>query len=645
MEDEPAREVNTHSEPEQAQKTIDKPTTSVQEDATEEPSPEIQPFRERAVSTSSESSSEEIVFLGRQKGASARPAPPPVQPTTREVKKSLSPPPPNLAATSNSAPIVPQITSQLKIDSQPFKRGQGRKSKWELDEEEAIMQDYIDNLAMDDDEEDEAESGESLLHKNEHYRFFDGAREENVKVQTVGIRRSELDQAIDWSSVDLQDFDGLNTTDEEIMEVTQVLRKRQRPNGLQYLVSGVGMQTSDAKWILHERLTSSTAQEEIRVFEEIRQMERTANRDNMEESSTDGEEGEGLDDKVDSEDENARLTARMTDEQIARALAKQEELGMNADEVLLFDGQVDDQDGNDDGFSRGYDFVSFSMSKHTSNRTRSKKNNRAADGIPSATAFADALDEDPYGGFDIMDFDRPSLRPKPKGRKSDFVYDPDLIDEELAEALRSTWHKDREKKAARKQEKAEARANSMLDSTSGSDPDAIRGAIRAFLVRENDTLSLPVMPAHTRASVHRLAKALHLNSRSEGKGDNRHPILTKTSRTAYYSLDTIWEIDALMNQRRFFPRSTTSYKRPKDPRIGASGSHMRRGGGGNYSGATYMDGEVVGASAPEIGSDNKGRAMLEKMGWSSGMGIGADGNKGPTDVIKHVVKNTKAGLG
>ena len=58
-----------------------------------------------------------------------------------------------------------------------------------------------------------------------------------------------------------------------------------------------------------------------------------------------------------------------------------------------------------------------------------------------------------------------------------------------------------------------------------------------------------------------------------------------------------------------------------------------------------MDGEVVGASAPEIGADNRGRAILEKMGWTSGMGIGKVGNKGSTEVIKHVVKNTKAGLG
>ena len=62
------------------------------------------------------------------------------------------------------------------------------------------------------------------------------------------------------------------------------------------------------------------------------------------------------------------------------------------------------------------------------------------------------------------------------------------------------------------------------------------------------------------------------------------------------------------------------------------------------SGATYMNGDIVGASAPEIGAENKGRAMLERMGWK-GEGLGAIGNKGMVDPIKHVVKTTKAGLG
>lgn len=58
-----------------------------------------------------------------------------------------------------------------------------------------------------------------------------------------------------------------------------------------------------------------------------------------------------------------------------------------------------------------------------------------------------------------------------------------------------------------------------------------------------------------------------------------------------------------------------------------------------------MDGDVVGASAPEIGVENRGRAILEKMGWSSGTALGATNNKGILQPVAHVVKNSRAGLG
>lgn len=56
------------------------------------------------------------------------------------------------------------------------------------------------------------------------------------------------------------------------------------------------------------------------------------------------------------------------------------------------------------------------------------------------------------------------------------------------------------------------------------------------------------------------------------------------------------------------------------------------------------DGDIVGANAPVLGADNKGRAMLEKMGWSMGMVLGKEGT-GIATPIEHVVKNTRAGLG
>lgn len=79
-------------------------------------------------------------------------------------------------------------------------------------------------------------------------------------------------------------------------------------------------------------------------------------------------------------------------------------------------------------------------------------------------------------------------------------------------------------------------------------------------------------------------------------------------------------------------------------RKGVASKSVGRGGGSNAA-VGYRDGDIVGASAPELGADNKGRAMLEKMGWSQGTALGALNNKGIMQPVTHVVKTTKAGLG
>jgi hypothetical protein len=523
-------------------------------------------------------------------------------------------------------------------------------------EEDALIRDYIANMKDDgtDKEEDE------ISVRNEHFRF-DGPGEADVKVQTRWSGKEKLsgmlDEDLEWSSGDLEDFDDMSTTDDEIAEVGRVYAERMRPSGFQYLVTAVGKGPSDACWVLGDKLISTTATKQIQIFEERRETKLDLLNDALNNSTTDSDEDEVLDDLRDTieseEDENARLierTARMTDAQIAEALDMQDKLGMPTNEVLLFNGQEDNE------FANGDDFIPFSSKQHVFNRTKSKRNLRKKDGFPSAEAFADALDQDPYNGFDVMDFDRPSLKPKRKGRKSTGLTF-ELEDEKLALELQQSWDNDRSKKAVRKRQREEMRQAGLLGSKaangrvdlhtrykeSGMDAEQIRTEIRSFLVQEIDAVALAPMAADMRASVHRLARALNLKSHSQGKADGRFPILTKTPQSRHYTMNNIWEIDALLNQRKFFPRAAGSFKTAKQPRAGPK---ARGGGGcGVLAGVSYMDGEVVGASAPEIGADNRGRAMLEKMGWSSGMGIGKVGNKGSTEVIKHVVKNTKAGLG
>ena len=525
------------------------------------------------------------------------------------------------------------------------------------DEEEAIMQDYIANMAVDDDEdEDEDEPNSSKpQRRNQSFRFYDGAGDENVKVQTrsklsTQITVHDVDRAFDWDSADLEDFDDLATTDEEINDIGQVLRHRERESGAQYLVTAIGKSTSDAKWLLHSKLTSTSAVEEIQTYHEIQTMKVQVEEEDVDSSSDDDEDA--LDDLIDDieseDDENARVmlrTAKMSDAQLARALAKQEELGIGGDELILFDGHEDedDEDPGDD-FRNGAGFVPFSVSKHTSNRTRSKHNRRQRNSFPSAEAFADALEQDPYGGFDVMDFDRPSVRPKRKGKANDFAFDFELSDDDLAEHMKSTWLKDREKKTERKREKLEALEAQLLDAAQRSHPAAIKAEIRRFLVEETDILKLAPMDSHIRAGVHRLAKSLKLNSRSEGKegrGVGRYPVLTKTEHTPQYTISNVWQIDALMESKKFFPKHTLkSFKAPKTGKVFGK----TRGGGGGAD-AGLKNGDIVGAWAPELSADNKGRAMLEKMGWTSGMGIGAVGNEGSLEAPRQIVKTNKAGLG
>ena len=56
-------------------------------------------------------------------------------------------------------------------------------------------------------------------------------------------------------------------------------------------------------------------------------------------------------------------------------------------------------------------------------------------------------------------------------------------------------------------------------------------------------------------------------------------------------------------------------------------------------------GDVVGGKAPALGPDNKGRAMMEKMGWSEGMGLGALDKQCDNQSIPQVFKNSRTGLG
>ena len=136
--------------------------------------------------------------------------------------------------------------------------------------------------------------------------------------------------------------------------------------------------------------------------------------------------------------------------------------------------------------------------------------------------------------------------------------------------------------------------------------------------------------------VHEIANVFKLKSKSTGGGKSRYPVLYRTSRTIQYDEETL---NSGLISGRFLPRMD---------RVKTKSALTGRGrrGGAVSAGVSYKDGEVVGAAAPEIGQENRGRTMLERMGWSTGTALGALNNKrGLVQPVAQVVKTSRSGLG
>ncbi|KAK7522731.1 uncharacterized protein IWZ02DRAFT_252086 [Phyllosticta citriasiana] len=596
--------------------------------------------------TPSDSSEEVVLFKGRDH---VRTIADPVQSDTPVI---------NTPAASTNESSSGALPGNGK-DKKPVK-------KWEAtmaSDDEAIA-DYLENIRAQ--KTDSSGEDQHLMDSINRRPLGEGDGGDwyiESSVESIGIRENVLQNPHknDWDSPDLEDFDQLSTSSEMIGKIARILRKRERSSGIQYLVVFDKTTDDEARWISVDSVTEEYDKQVVTAYEDnvknIRLGNETsdeswsdASEDEKDEEDDDDDDEEGDDDDDDDETEFEdeedlieRRIERMSDEHIARLLGKQEELGLGADDLFLFDGVDADDDDDDDGD----DVEQHLEAMLRSSRKKNSKGKRK-DHFPSASLMADVLEHDPYNGFDVMDWERPSLRKRQKGKKANLPFE--LSDDELALKLKSTWEKDREKKHNRKKEREELRAQGLLGKKNKFKPDLsakydtgmtfeeIREELRVFLDSSAQSRPFPPMDKHQRAILHQIGAALNMNSKSVGSGNKRFTTLVKTSRTRPLNDYAFSKITSRF-QHRFLPRGDT----------GGAGKRAGRGGGGGsggkYGAASYRDGEVVGASAPEIGSENKGRAMLERMGWSAGMALGAVDNKGILQPVMHVVKTSKTGLG
>jgi len=364
-------------------------------------------------------------------------------------------------------------------------------------EEAEILNDYIANAHDSEDLEHFAENS-GLNRRN--LGGSDGDQWVNEEdVSATEPEQNTLEHLVDeWDSADLCDFDEISTSSEAPDAVDHILSKRNRLSGVQYLVVGVGFTRDDARWLPVSMLPTPDAIKEIRNFEEGQaEIERLFRSGDSSDNSLTIDERlisdlrEDLDGLEDEQDLEERMKERMTDEQIARLLTKQEELGLGSSDLVLFNG--DDlpdnhvEEAQTDG-ALGRPPASFQL------QPRSKRSKSHQPSFPSATAFADVLDQDPYNGFDVMDQERPSLRKRSKGRRGKL--DLELSDSDLEQTITAASETDRTKKKIRKQEREELRAQGLLGKkgkvdmkakySEGMSMDQVKAEIRDFLLSSMD---------------------------------------------------------------------------------------------------------------------------------------------------------------
>ncbi|CAI6338939.1 unnamed protein product [Periconia digitata] len=456
--------------------------------------------------------------------------------------------------------------------------------------------------------------------------------------------QDEEDDMDGWDSDQLRDLDDMSTSTDMEGKVIRILNKRTRKSGPQYLVVYEGSVADDARWLPATFLTDVADQELVRKFEAKLAArpapESSTSEDDSELDELDDEDNDEEEEEDDDDDDDESLD----DETLARVLQKQEELGLGSEELLLH--AADEYFKDDWGSISGMDSISFSR-PNKRRQFRAGGGRRAEPHFPSASAMADALSQDAYGGFDVMDFERPSLRPLKKGRRNKLP--PELEDTEFTEQFREQWDADRAKKRLKKAEREELRKQGLLGRkgkapdlsvkySNGADFVDITEEIRSFMASDKQSLSLPPMDSRRRAVIHQLVDYIGLSSKSRGAGANRFTVLAKTRRSVAFDDDAF---DALIDQKRFRSRWGRVDTTPRGPKQAKGKGASGRAGRPNVG---YKDGDVVGASAPELGPENRGRALLEKMGWSKGMALGAHENKGILQPIAHVVKTNRAGL-
>lgn len=346
--------------------------------------------------------------------------------------------------------IEPQTTMELDHNRPPVsdsfkpkKQKKPRNCGWRRDSKNDSLADYISNVKSGED--NECLTGGTLLP-------ICGDIMERTPLlnepKITSVERNEnfsLEDSKAWNSADLHDLDDFSTSSDDSIFVTQVLSKRRRRSGIQYLVVGENQSVDEARWMPIKSLRMPSAFEQVQLFE--------ANQHKL--SSNESDDVHTVNGKLalnrqhdfgDFEDDQDLLNgtlAQMTDEKIAKLLSKQEELGLGSSDIVLFDG---------DGFENvGHSTPSLDERHRHMSRSKYEKLKEPCDDFSSIDALESAIELGRYNGFDVIDRSRPSLWKPYKGYRIIPALEPSDLD--MVNSIQAVWENDRAKKKTQKHER------------------------------------------------------------------------------------------------------------------------------------------------------------------------------------------------
>ncbi|XDT31827.1 G-patch domain [Nakaseomyces glabratus] len=249
-----------------------------------------------------------------------------------------------------------------------------------------------------------------------------------------------------------------------------------------------------------------------------------------------------------------------------------------------------------------------------------------------------------YANSRNIDYETRALEFTGKGKKKKLLVNEQLdLDNETMETLQAKLSKRMENKAKKRRLKEDFIDKENMNSDDlflkypyGFHVQNIRDEFELFLTRNKDRMSFPPLDPHGNKVITKFATCYNIKSSKVGKGNHTHIMVEKVKKTKW-SRPNYNMVLQLTRQRPVFMR--IDVRRPKEDAIKENSG--RRGPTAKFH---VKEGEVVGENAPEIGQDNIGRRMLEKLGWSSGEGLGAHGNKGISIPVMARVKKSKSGL-